>query len=67
MNTKIYAVVMAWEILQASFSQTAMTTILFTLLNYWNKLRLVEATYWQTALTVHELFVNISQSVGPVM
>ena len=28
---------------------------------------LVEAPYWQTVLTVHKLFGNISQNVEPVM
>ena len=58
---------MVWEILWSSFSQPEMTTILFTPLNYSNKSSSVEATYWQTALTVHKLSGNISQSVGPVM
>ena len=60
LNTKIHAVV-------DGLGQPEMTTILFTPLNYWNKSSSVEVTYWQTALTVHKLSGNISQSVGPVM
>ena len=56
---------MVWGILWSSFSQPEMTTILFTLLSYWNKSRSLEATYWQTALMVRKLSGNISQSVGP--
>ena len=55
---------MVWGILWSSFSQPEMTTILFTLLSYWNKSRSLEATYWQTALMVRKLSGNISQSVG---
>lgn len=67
LNTKLHAIVDAWEIQWSLFSLLEMTTILFTLSNCWKKLILTGAAYWQIALMAHGRFGNIYQSMAPAM
>ena len=56
-----------WETRWSSFSPLEMTTIRFTLLNYWKKSGSAGVLYWQIGLIVLAQFGNTSQSTGPAM
>ena len=56
-----------WETRWSSFSPLEMTTIRFTLLNYWKKSGSEGVPYWQTGHMVLGQCGNISQRTGPVM